>query len=111
MPRPKKIKDTVAEGSTEAMSQVEVVPSIEVVGQKNAFKALFEGGTPPTLKSVGYFQMPGTNTYVAYSIVSRGSQILKVECEEPNMRNIAEECAKTFFVGIFMTGDENVSAP
>jgi len=90
---------------------VEVVPSITVVGgKKNALVNLFEGDQSklPVLKSVGYGEIPGTNTFVAYVIYSKGGNILKIEVEEPNLRVIAEESAKIFFVNAFMTGEEHV---
>lgn len=112
MGRPKKIKEAAPAGLPLTATSVEVIPSIEVVGQINAFKALFEGDSAklPILKSVGYCHMAGTNTYVAYTITSKGGQILKIECEEPNLKAIAEESAKIFFVSNFMAGDENASA-
>lgn len=105
MGRPKKIK--VIDGPVDEHAP-EVNTSITFDGQKNAFEALFEGDPEkfPILKSVGYVQIPGTNTFVAYTLFSKGSSILKIECEEPNLRSIAEESAKIFFVTHFMNGDD-----
>lgn len=121
MGRPRKIKPDTLEGQSlvaktqeldpDLVRGVEVIPSIEIAGHKNGFQALFEGDPAkiPTLKSVGYCQMPGTNTFVSYKILSKGGKILKIECEEPNLRPIAEESAKIAFVSTFMSGDDDVS--
>lgn len=103
-PRQTDIEDALA-------PKVEIVPSIQVAGHKNAFQSLFAGDPMllPTLKSVGYARLPGTNTYVAYTLYSKGSLVIKIECEEPNLRAIAEESAKIFFVNNFMSGDDGVS--
>lgn len=127
MARPKKTNEEIVPESpieekdqaTKIVSQenapvkkaVEIVPSIQVVGGRpNVLQNLFEGDHEklPTLKSVGYGQIPGTNTFVSYIIYSKGQNILKIEVEEPNLRAIAEESAKMFFVNTFMSGDEHV---
>jgi hypothetical protein len=126
MARPKKTKEDMPNSPTESLDQasesvpvghavvktpVEIIPSIQVIGgPKNALLNLFEGDHEklPILKSVGYGQIPGTNTFVSYIIYSKGQNILKIEVEEPNLRAIAEESAKMFFVNTFMTGDEHV---
>lgn len=126
MARPKKIKEDMPNSPTESLDQalesvpdsvslvkpqVEIIPSIQVIGgPKNALQNLFEGDHEklPILKSVGYGQIPGTNTFVAYTIHSKGQNILKIEVEEPNLRPIAEESAKIFFVNNFMSGDIHV---
>ena len=85
-----------------------IKPSISVEGGKpHTLVSLFEGDPEnlPTLRSVGYGQIPGTSTFVAYTIYSRGQEITKIEVEEPNLRAIAEESAKIFFVNAFMAGD------
>lgn len=81
-----------------------VKPTMQFDGRKNVLQAIFEGdpGKIPVLKSVGYTHVPGTNTYVAYVIHSRGGQILKIEPEEPNLRMITEDAAKILFVNELM---------
>lgn len=114
MARPRKNKEEQVVGEPiedQKALEVEIVPSIEVVGgKKHALIGMFDGdhANLPVLKSVGCGRVPGTNTYLAYTIHSKGSNIIKIEVEEPNIRPIAEESAKIFFVNTFMNGDENV---
>ncbi len=102
MARPK--KDTSAQP---AASDVKIIPSIKIEGNKNALETLFQGDPSklPVMISVGLAEVPGTNTYMAYTMKSKGSQILSIEVEEPNLRLIAEESAKLFFVNNFMSGE------
>lgn len=56
----------------------------------------------PELVSVGMYHIPDSKNFVAFKMVSKGGQVLKLEVEEPNLRAIAEESAKIFFVREFM---------
>lgn len=86
-----------------------VKPAMKVVGddKQHALETLFEGPTEklPVIKSVGFMKVPGKNSYVSYSISSKGKEILSIEVDEPNLRPIAEESAKILFVDQFL-GDE-----
>jgi hypothetical protein len=82
-----------------------VQPSIIFEGGKeHAMVTLFKGDEEklPTIKSVGYMQVPGTTQFVAYTLTSKGTEVLKIEVEEPNIRAIAEESAKISFVQSFI---------
>lgn len=134
MPRPKRERITTTEFPPEVKQQFDLVedepapketpkfvnhpelnttvvkPSIEFSDKKHILVSLFEGDEAllPTLKSVGYSKVPGTNNFIAYTITSRGTKIIRIDAEEPNIRPIAEETAKIFFVNAFMDGDPNV---
>ena len=68
---------------------------------------LFDGDPDnmPELKSVGCVKLEDTNTWVDYTIVSKGREIISVEVGEPNLRQIAEDTAKINFVESFMGAD------
>lgn len=86
-----------------------VEPSIKVEGAKpHPIEVLYSGDqeSMPEVKSVGYMKVPGTNQYVSYVITTKGSEVLKFEVEEPNLRAIAEESAKISFVTNFIDGQE-----
>lgn len=71
---------------------------------KNVLEKIFEGDPEklPVLKSIGYALVGAGNSWVSYVIKSRGKEILSIEVSEPNLRQIAEESAKTDFVTNFM---------
>ncbi len=58
------------------------------------------------LKSIGLIRVPNKNTFCPYVITSKGDKILKIEIEEPNLRVIAEDCAKINFVNLFCNDGE-----
>lgn len=62
---------------------------------------LLDSENPPVITSIGYMRVPNKNTFVAYTIKSKGREILSIEVEEPNLRMIAEDSAKMFFVSNF----------
>lgn len=61
----------------------------------------------PIIQSVGIFRIPSTNHYVSFVMHTKGTQVVKIDVEEPNLRAIAEESAKISFVSAFMSGDIN----
>lgn len=74
--------------------------------KEHAVMTLFKGGveeTLPLITSVGCVKIPGSRNYASYVITSQGSKILKVEVEEPNLKQIAEDCAKINFVNLFLS--------
>ena len=83
-----------------------IVPSIQIEGKEHALQELFNKEDAPEIKSVGYAKVPGTNQYISYTITSKGTEVVKIEVEEPNLRQIAEESAKICFVNTFMTVEE-----
>lgn len=106
MSRPIWGNKTVIEAKGVDSSLIE--PSVRYDNDKHALEVLFDGDKNelPILKSVGYVKLPGTTNFVAYTIQSKGREIIKIEVEEPNVRMIAEESAKIFFANHFMSGDE-----
>jgi len=77
-------------------------------GKEHIMETFFKGKSNNliTLTSIGYVRIPDTNTFVAYKITSKGTEVLSIEVEEPNMRGIAEESSKIAFVSAFMSKDE-----
>lgn len=57
----------------------------------------------PELVSVGYCKASDErNSWVSYKMTTKGNKIIKIECDEPNLRQIAEESAKISFVSSFV---------
>src|SRR3954470_20590442 len=77
-----------------------VKPIIGQQKEKHPLQVLFSGEPAefPVLKSVGYAPMGPGPSWVSYLITSQGSEILSIEVGEPNLRQIAEDMAKTDFV-------------
>lgn len=70
----------------------------DAFGKPHVMEQMFESDTMPTLKSVGFAKLEGTNTYVAFTLTTKGKDVLLIEVEEPNLRQIAEESAKLNFM-------------
>ena len=91
----------------EVKKELEVVPTIEYTGSNTAQAAtIFKGedqSTLPIIKSIGVRQIPGSRYFVSYTLYTQGDQVVKVEVDEPNMRAIAEDSAKSNFVQLFMS--------
>ena len=77
-------------------------------GSEHVMETLFKGKAENllTLVSIGYTKIPNSNNYVSYKIISKGTEVLSIEVDEPNLRGIAEESSKMAFVGAFMSRDE-----
>ncbi len=86
-------------------SIVEAIVKVEGDLKGHALSELFESNSAPVIKSVGHTRLPGTNMHVSYTIHSKGTQVLKVEVGEPNVRPIAEEEAKLNFVDCFLNDE------
>lgn len=82
-----------------------IKPLIRVEGEQHVLESLFSGDKSelPTLKSIGYAKLTGTNTWVSYVITTKGKEVLTIEVDEPNLRTVAEESSKINFVNEFMT--------
>jgi hypothetical protein len=95
MAKPKKTSDVIQEAVTFVGSTKE-----------HALKALFDGEPEsiPTITSIGYMGLPGTNKFVSYIIKSKGKEILSIEVSEPDLRPVAEDDSKINFVNCFMAG-------
>ena len=81
-----------------------VEPSINIPGHTNPFVPFYE--TSPELTAVGYVRIPGTNDYCSYTVTIKGGEVVKINCEEPNLKLIAEESAKIAFVNNFVDKEE-----
>lgn len=93
----------------EEVKELEVVASIEYAGANTEqaaqiFKAE-DQTTLPIVKSIGIRQVPGSRYFISYTIYTQGDKVIKVEVDEPNMRAIAEDSAKSNFVQLFMSQD------
>lgn len=73
----------------------------------HVLKKLFNGPAEslPTLTSIGYAPIKGTNKYISYIITSKGNEIIKIEASEPDLLAIIEDEAKCNFVTSFMSRD------
>lgn len=103
MPAPKKVQNQSPEDI--------VKPSIHIEGDKeHALRVLFKEESAPIIKSVGCIRIPGLNvqggSYVSFVMTSKGSEILSIVVEQPNLRAIAEESAKMAFVDTCLSGEE-----
>lgn len=92
--------------ATEAKVKVKkksvIEPAIKFEGdeKEHATTAVFEADDSPTIKSVGIVRLPN-GYYSAFTMYTKGTEVVKVEVEEPNLRAIAEESAKIAFVHNF----------
>ncbi len=86
-----------------------VQPTVKFVGddKKHALQAIFDGPEDkmPVIKSVGTIGVPGTNTWISFIMHTKGTKVIKVDADEPNLRAIAEESAKISFVDTFMSAE------
>lgn len=86
-------------------SQSIVKPVLVESGKQHALAKIFDGdpNKVPTIKSVGCMRLsPDSNSWISYTITSRGREVLSIEVDEPNLRGVAEESAKINFVHAFM---------
>lgn len=82
-----------------------VKPLIRSNDEKHLLEEIFEGPTSemPEMKSIGYMKLgKGPNSWVSYVMTTRGTEVLSIEIDEPNLRSIAEESAKINFVQSFV---------
>ena len=82
-----------------------IEPSIVIPEHTNPFVTYFDDESPE-LTSVGFTRLPNTNTYVSYTVHSKGGVITKIVCDEPNLKIVAEETAKISFVNYFVDAGE-----
>lgn len=93
MPRPTKKTQSV------------IKPSVRIDGAPHVMETLETEGSLPTLRSIGFAPLGPGNQWVSYVMTSRGNEVISVEVDEPNMRQVAEESAKTNFVQLLMDKD------
>src|SRR4051812_28268473 len=82
-----------------------ICPIIRNNDEPHLLEDIFKGPEDemPVIKSVGYMRLTtGVNSWVSYTITTQGERVLKIEVDEPNVRAIAEESAKTAFVTSFV---------
>jgi len=81
-----------------------IQPVIRTNGEPHIMETMFEGKEDlPIIKSVGYAPIrPGSMSWVSYTITTQGKEVLKIEVDEPNLKQIAEESAKIAFVSTFI---------
>ncbi len=80
-----------------------ICPIVKVAGEKHLLEKMIDQGEAPIVKAVGYMRLGNQrNSWVSYTITTRGREVLKIEIDEPNMREIAEESAKIAFVECLM---------
>ena len=82
-----------------------VKPIIRNNGEKHLLETMFEGdhNDLPVITSVGYMPLKeGHTSWVSYLIKTKGKEVISIEVDEPNLRELAEESAKVLFVTKFM---------
>lgn len=86
-----------------------VNPSVKFANdtKEHALTSIISDEDAPVIQSVGIFKIPSTNHYVSFVMHTKGTQVVKIDVEEPNLRGIAEESAKISFVSAFMSGEIN----
>lgn len=90
---------------TETKESTFIEPTVQIEGHVNPFiKHVQED--EPELTAVGYARIPGTNNYASYVITFKGDQVTKMTVDEPNLKRIAEDSAKTTFVSELMKDEE-----
>ncbi len=78
-------------------AEVKVEPTIQTEDG-----AILDVDNLPEMRTVGVVQAhPGSSEWVSVVLTTKGTKVLKVECEEPNMRQIAIDTAKINFVKMF----------
>ena len=90
---------------TEVKESTFIEPTIQIEGHVNPFIEHVKEDEPE-LTAIGYARVPGTNNYAAYVITFKGGQITKMTVDEPNLKRIAEDSAKTMFVSELMKDGE-----
>lgn len=87
------------------MSKKKVIVKPEIKTEEtNALVELFEAGEAPILTSIGYAKLSeaGQNNWVAYTMKSKGKEVLSIDVTEPDARSVAEDLSKISFVNSFM---------
>lgn len=82
-----------------------VKPVVRVAGELHALEKILDGDPDkiPTIKSVGCMRVsPDSNSWISYTILTKGREVISIEVDEPNLRGVAEESAKINFVQQFM---------
>lgn len=82
-----------------------VQPSVRVAGEQHLLQKIFDGDPDklPLITAVGYMPIGrGPNSWISYTIKTKGKDVLSIEVDEPNLRDIAEESAKIAFVSSFI---------
>ena len=82
-----------------------IKPMIRANGEKHLLEELFDGDPDdmPEIRSVGYMRLhKGTGGWVSYIITTKGREVINIEIDEPNLKDIAEESAKIAFVSTFI---------
>lgn len=115
MARPKRIKEVADSEPQITMSEEDsfvIEPTAIINGEKHILQKILEESPEkmPVIISSGFFQVPGSSTFIACRVHSKGPHVFKIEVEHPNERIIAEECAKLFFIKSLTSEDEYVPA-
>ena len=88
------------------MSKVKIKTVVQDLNDPNKIHpsaALFSSDEDmPEIKSVGFGRVSKTsNSWISYVITTKGNEVISVEVDEPNLRQIAEESAKVSFINLF----------
>ena len=85
MARPAKTQETPVVSTDTKKCVVE--PSVKIDGHVNPFIEIFEK-SQPEFSSIGLFKIPNTNQYVSFTMHIKGTEIVKIVCDEPNLKGI-----------------------
>jgi len=77
--------------------KLSIIKPVITTDKEHALQILFNEKDAPIITSVGFSNLPGTNTYMSYIITSKGTDILNIEVGEPNLKLIAIDEAKISF--------------
>jgi len=81
-----------------------IKPLIRSNDEQHILEAIFDGDEEdmPVVKSVGYTNLrTGPNSWISYTITTKGREVISFEVSEPDARLVAEDGAKIAFVQEF----------
>ena len=87
---------------SKAKSVVRPLIVLKGATSENVLKVLIDSKDAPLLKSIGFRRASETSqSWVSYTVTTKGDKVISIEVDEPNMRQVAEESAKINFVTLF----------
>jgi hypothetical protein len=83
-----------------------IEPSIRNNEETHIFEDMAKDGELPEMKAIGFKKVgKGAAAWVSYTVHFKGSEVTKIECDEPDLKDIAESNAKVAFVTNFITDE------
>ena len=105
----KKPSKSTSKETPKSLDESLIHPSIRCNEEQHVLEKAFDAGEMPEMKAIGFMKLDtglSSGNWVSYTVVFKGDKVLRIDVDEPTLKDLAEESAKIAFVDHFIDANQ-----